>query len=212
MERETSNILVHVLNLDDIKEAAFNHLLQFLVEDNSVLGFLDNGPFGLINTKQGSYIINHIGQGVPYPITNTRPFFLQFYTCLNSGGFIPNPAIKLPITVADLPAIPIVKTVTLDEFIVKYTQEQEDLYKQWVTLLSPISTEMQVPKELASIEREVKEDCLYIRRKEDLKKYKTFLTDNVCQCNIEKPLFEVAPNICCINRKHKHCASCGGVI
>lgn len=196
--RETSNIKVKVIDLDEIKEVAFENLEPNLTEEHNVIGLLDNGPFGIVETEQGIYIINHLGEGSAYPVTPKTPGpILQFFICLEDGGFIPQPSMKLLLTYDALPNLKTSKTVTLDQFISRVSPQQETIYETWNYFF-----QKQKPIPVLT--------CPLIRSKADLKKYKPFISEDYCECETFEPLIEVGENICCNNKQHAHCKHCGG--
>lgn len=215
MMRKNSNIVVHVLDYEEVKIAAYEQLSSILIDDNMVLGLLDNGPYGYIETNVGVFVINHTGIGPIIPVTNNGPV-LEFYTAFKDGSFISTPSVSIPITLEFIKNVPVKESVPLDEFILKYSTHQENSFNFWddyINRLGAKNTHNLVDNEQEyEVNEEYETTCPLIRCKDDLKKYSTFLVPEQCTCKTSEPLIEVTENICCIKSSHVHCKLCGGVI
>ena len=194
MSRELSSIYVQVLDLSETSQQALDILKSSDEIMDSVQELVPDEPWGLVNVSDNLFVVRF--DGFVSVLDDMSPLQLEYYVKFINGGFLPDSVMTIDIDIETVLEIPIKEKVSLDRFIINFTEVSQENYRNLLELFEePDTTE-------------------YLN-KTQLKKYMPFIQSTWCECNekTERLLFGAKPYscICGVKRQHVHCKSCGGI-
>lgn len=211
--RPKTGIIVNVLDFSALEEKilqegteAIKKKLSIESEVSSVRNFC---VWGMVDTEEGTYILNCLGQGPITPLTRqqTTDFVFEFHAVFGENCefvLLETPFFVIPVTRDVCMELGISHTMPLEDFVVRHIPKTEENFQWWMGKLSSI---------VAKGEEE--EEEVENKQKEDLSKYGPFLVSDKCDCVSNKaPLVKVEGNCCPCGKfgKHTHCRKCGKVM
>ncbi len=201
--RTASNISVNLIDLSAICHDIESQLLKN-TNTLSLDSIIDDGPYGLLVTPEGTYGINK--EGIIYgPLDDSSNFMIiSFYPKLKTGLLF-NAIANLPLNLSSALDLLTKESVPLENFLINFGEETEVLYRNIVQHFSKYYT----------VKTLIPKAKFKLLTKKDISKYKSFLINDWCEC--ETPInilcsVKAGQCQCGVGAVHSHCKNCGKII
>ena len=136
--RMPSTIQVIVIDKSGLEVQALKDVLAKL-PNMSIVAMSSIGEEGYIETPNGIYMLSEEGIGSNKPISEVNPAEICFQKRFDRDGkqsLEMLPSFGYRLSVDELKALPVKKTVTLDKFIRSFGSRLEVNYYEWCTAMS----------------------------------------------------------------------------
>ena len=136
--RAESKIQVIVIDKSGLETQALTEVLAKL-PNAGIVAMSSIGDEGYIETPNGIYFLSEEGVGSDRPISEENPVEVTFQKRYDRNGEISMemlPSYGYRMSVDELKALPVKKTVTLDKFIRHFGARLEANYEQWQMAMS----------------------------------------------------------------------------
>jgi hypothetical protein len=134
MKDRKSKVVVKVLDLSTIEKDIVNTLKK---RDDRYTKAVPDQIYGIVETKEGTYILGDEGVGPNYPLTKEKPIEILWYGA-TEDSYDMLPCAKTTVDIDDIKQCPIKEEKNLASFIRVFGQRLQSNFRQWNSFLEPI--------------------------------------------------------------------------